>query len=83
MIVLENLKMPLCGWNRKILKKIRERFESSKSWILGGSEGDFSEREPGEREREGAFSEWNQVGKQAEGGLLVNGTEKFLKKSSM
>ena len=35
------------------------------------------------REREGAFSEWNQVGKQAEGGLLVNGTEKFLKKSSM
>ena len=53
MIVLENLKMPLCGWNRKILKKIRERFESSESWILGGSEGDFSEREPGEREREG------------------------------
>ena len=45
--------MPLCGWNRKILKKIRERFESSESWILGGSEGDFSEREPGEREREG------------------------------
>ena len=69
MIVLENLKMPLCGLNRKFFKKIRERFESSESWILGGSEGDFSEREPGERER----------GK----GLLVNGTEKFLKKFSM
>ena len=70
MIVLENLKMPLCGLNRKFFKKIRERFESSESWILGGLEGDFSEREPGEREREGK-------------GLLANGTEKFLKKSSM
>ena len=74
--------MPLCGWNRKILKKIRERFESSKSWILGGSEGAFNEREPGERGK-GILVNGNQVSKQAEGGLLANETEKFLKKSSM
>ena len=43
MIVLENLKMPLCGLNRKIFKKIRERFESSESWILRGLKGAFSE----------------------------------------